>query len=100
MGRKVKSRQLRPVVVVEDGAVVEVFPGCGLPVVVDFDENPEAQYFAVGVDDAEIVDTVEDLATALKVAREALAKGARKVDLEVLDEEGHILELFVLHEEE
>jgi len=99
MGHKVKSRQLRPVVAVRRGVVEAAFPGCGLPVVVDLDEAPVL--FAVGVDDAEIVDTVEDLATALEVAREAMAKGAWKVDLEVFKEEdGTILELHVLYEKE
>jgi len=97
--KAVKKKELRPVVVVESGAVVAAFPGCGTPVVVDLDEMPEARYYAVGVDDAEIVDTVGDLAKALKVAKKALAKGARKVDLEIRDGEGDILEPHTLYEE-
>jgi len=100
------EKELRPLVVVEEGRVSESYPGCGEPVVVDLDEL-EAEAggelrFGVGLDDAEIegyYDTVEE---ALEAAKQALEEGraVSKVDLEVADEELNPLEVFTLYEDE
>lgn len=90
-------RLLRPVVAVRDGVVEWTSPGLGEPVVVDLDEVPAA-LFSVGVDDAEILDTVKDLKEAVALAWKALEEGAWKVDLELRDSDGETLEILLLYE--
>ncbi len=90
-------RLLRPVVAVREGVVEWTSPGFGEPVVVDLDAVPAA-LFSVGVDDAEILSTVESLEEAVGLAWKALLEGAWKVDLELRDEEGETLEVLLLYE--
>lgn len=91
-------RDIRPVVVVEDGVVTETYPGIGRPVVVDLDESPDTAYYAVGVDEAEIVDTTRSLRKALEIARKALKTATWKVDLELQDAHRDILAIYTLYE--
>lgn len=91
-------RLLRPVVAVEEGAVTEIYPGLGYPVVVDLDEYP-AEYYVVGIDDAEIVDTVKTLRKAFQIAQKALKTATWKVDLELQDAHRNILAVYTLYEE-
>ncbi len=91
-------RDIRPVVVVEDGVVTETYPGIGRPVVVDLDENPDTAYYAIGVDEAEIVDTTRSLRKALEIARKALKTATWKVDLELQDSSRDILAIYTLYE--
>ena len=90
-------RLLRPVVALRGGVVEWTSPGLGEPVVVDLDEVPAA-LFSVGVDNAEILDTVEDLKEAVALAWDALKEGAWKVDLELRDSDGETLEILLLYE--
>jgi len=83
---------LRPVVLIENGAVTFTSPGCGEPLVLDLDDlSGQHPRFAVGVDDAEIIGTFDDLKEALDAARRALREGALQVDLELQDSEGNPL---------
>lgn len=91
-------RFLRPVVLVEDGVVVQVFPGCGEPLVIDLDEHPDTAYYAIGVDDREILEETDSLEEALEIAEEALAEAYWKVDLELRDSAGETLEVFLLYQ--
>ncbi len=88
-----RRRHLRPVVVVQGGAVAMARPGVGLPVVLDLDEHP-ADRFAVKADDRDLGAT-EDLAEALELAERALP--ARRVELELLGEAGSVLAVRVLY---
>ena len=91
-------RDIRPVVVVENGVVTECYPGIGHPVVVDLDEDPDTAYYAIGVDEAEIVDTVRSLRKALEIARKVLKTATWKVDLELQDSHRDILAIYTLYE--
>lgn len=91
-------RFLRPVVLVEDGVVAQVFPGHGEPLVIDLDdEHSRATYYAVGIDDSEILEVTDSLEEAIEIAEEALAEAYWKVDLELRDSSGETLEIFVLY---
>lgn len=90
-------RFLRPVVLVEDGAVVQVFPGHGEPLVIDLDERSEAACYAVAIDDSEVLETTDSLEEAIEIAEEALAEAYWKVDLELRDSAGETLEIFTLY---
>ena len=84
--------QLRPVVLIENGVATFTSPGCGKPLVLDLDDLPETNlHFAVGVDDAKIIGTFDDLVGALDAAKRALREGALHVDLELQDREGNPL---------
>lgn len=91
-------RDIRPLVVVKNGVVTETYPGIGRPVVVDLDEGPDTAYYAVGVDEAEIVDTTRSLRKALEIARKALKTATWKVDLELQDSSRDILAIYTLYE--
>ena len=91
-------RFLRPVVLVEGGAVVQVFPGHGEPLVIDLDdEHAEAAYYAVAIDNAEVLEETDSLEEAIEIAEEALAEAYWKVDLELRDSSGETLEIFTLY---
>lgn len=90
-----ERRYLRPVVVVQGGGVAMARPGVGLPVVLDLDEHP-ADRFAVKADNRDVGAT-DDLEEALEMSERALP--ARRVDLELLDEAGGVLAVWVLYEE-
>lgn len=91
-------RFLRPVVLVEGGAVVQLFPGHGEPLVIDLDdEHSEAAYYAVAVDNAEVLEETDSLEEAIEIAKEALAEAYWKVDLELRDSSGETLEIFTLY---
>jgi len=91
-------RDIRPLVVVKNGVVTETYPGIGHPVVVDLDEGPDTAYYAVGVDEAEIVDTTRSLRKALEIARKTLKTATWKVDLELQDAHRDILAIYTLYE--
>ncbi len=85
----------RPVVVVQGGGVVASRKGFGFPIVIDLDDH--IRKFRV-LADKRIFSTTEDWEEALEIAEEALADGAREVELMLLDEEEGIAAIEVLYE--